>query len=373
MSSTALPYHEPGIVDILILSSFLLLLNVVNSIIDRYFFCGLIGQILIGIAWGLPGAAWLSISLQETITQLGYLGLLLLVFEGGLSTSCAALKSNLLLSVAVASTGIALPMALSFSLIGIANATPLQAFAAGAALCSTSLGTTFTLLSSSGLVTRRLGVVLSSAAMLDNVVGLVMVKIISNLGISSSFSAVTVVRPIMVSTAFATLVPAMCVFIFKPVIHATSLSRQCSIPNWMQYAANRSQLAFIFQVLFLIAFIAAANYAGTSNLFTAYIAGATISWRDSEDATTRQTHKADLNMPVPATASFIDGRNSRSTSPAPEQSPTHINEKTKDIDEQQGNNENPAGSKVYIEFFESAVHRILKPFFFVSCSLVRCC
>ena len=373
MSSSTLPYHEPGIVDILILSSFLLLLNVVNSIIDRYIFCGLIGQILIGIAWGIPGAAWLSIPLQETITELGYLGLLLLVFEGGLSTSCAALKSNLLLSVAVASTGILMPMALSFSLIGIANATPLQAFAAGAALCSTSLGTTFTLLSSSGLVTSRLGVVLSSAAMLDDVVGLVMVQIISNLGTSSSFGAVTVVRPILVSTAFATLVPAACLFILKPFIHSTFFFRQRSILKWMQHASNRSQGAFIVHVLLLIAFVAAANYAGTSNLFTAYLAGAIISWWDSEDAATRQTHNDDLHIPVPATASVTDRRESRSMSPTPEQSLTGVNEKEKKVmDEQHENNEIPTGSKLYIEFFGSVVHRILKPFFFVSCSLVRC-
>lgn len=99
MSSVALPYHEPGIVDILTLSSFL---NVINSVLDDYLHCGLIGQILIGIAWGAPGAFWLSIPMQETIVQLGYLGLILIVFEGGLSTSFSALKSNLLLSLAVA-------------------------------------------------------------------------------------------------------------------------------------------------------------------------------------------------------------------------------------------------------------------------------
>ncbi len=373
MSSSALPYHEPGIVDILILSSFLLLLNVVNSIIDRYLFCGLIGQILIGIVWGVPGAAWLSMPLEETITQLGYFGLLLLVFEGGLSTSCAALKSNLLLSMAVASTGILLPMALSFSLIGIANATPLQAFAAGAALCSTSLGTTFTLLGSSGLVASRLGVVLSSAAMLDDVVGLVMVQIISNLGTTSSFRALTVVRPILVSMAFALLVPAVCVFIFKPFIRSTSLRRQRSTPKWVQYVAHRSQRAFIVQVLLLIAFVAAANYAGTSNLFTAYLAGVMISWWDSEDAAARQTRKDDLNKPVPATASVTNRRDSHGVSPTPARIPIGIYERTEKVmDAQLENNETPTGSKVYIEFFESAVHRILKPFFFVSCSLVRC-
>lgn len=78
----SLPYHEPGIVDILIISSFLLSLTAVNWILDRIVFCGLVGQIFIGIAWGAPGAAWLTEELQQSIVQLGYMGLLLIVYEG---------------------------------------------------------------------------------------------------------------------------------------------------------------------------------------------------------------------------------------------------------------------------------------------------
>jgi Kef-type K+ transport system membrane component KefB len=68
-------------------------------------------------------------------------------------------------------TGIVLCVGFSYILMVIANATPLQAFAAGAALCSTSLGTTFTVMQTSGLNVTRMGVVLTSAAMMDDVVG----------------------------------------------------------------------------------------------------------------------------------------------------------------------------------------------------------
>lgn len=84
MSSAAasLPYHEPGIVTILILASFVLVENVVNFVFDRVLFCGLIGQIAVGLAWGTPGANWLSLEAQNAIVQLGYLGLILIVYEG---------------------------------------------------------------------------------------------------------------------------------------------------------------------------------------------------------------------------------------------------------------------------------------------------
>jgi hypothetical protein len=87
ISSAALPYHEPGVVAILILTSFLLLLNALNYALDRIVYCGLVGQILIGIAWGTPGAKWLGAASEQFIVQLGYLGLILLVYEGILTSS----------------------------------------------------------------------------------------------------------------------------------------------------------------------------------------------------------------------------------------------------------------------------------------------
>lgn len=86
-SPASLPYHEPGITTILIQSSFLAVLNVVNAILDNTVYCGLLGQIFVGVAWGTPGAKWLAESTEEAIVQLGYLGLILLVYEGPSATT----------------------------------------------------------------------------------------------------------------------------------------------------------------------------------------------------------------------------------------------------------------------------------------------
>lgn len=80
--ASSLPYHEPGITVILVQTSFLMLLNVINSIFDKFLYCGLIGQVLLGVAWGNPGTEWLSEETEHVIVQLGYLGLILIVYEG---------------------------------------------------------------------------------------------------------------------------------------------------------------------------------------------------------------------------------------------------------------------------------------------------
>lgn len=81
-SQAALPYHEPAIATILIQASFLILLNAFNFILDNVIYCGLLAQVFVGVAWGTPGAKWLDAEAEATITQVGYLGLILIVYEG---------------------------------------------------------------------------------------------------------------------------------------------------------------------------------------------------------------------------------------------------------------------------------------------------
>ncbi|KAH8667474.1 Sodium/hydrogen exchanger family-domain-containing protein [Tricladium varicosporioides] len=332
-SQSFLPYHEPDIITILTQSSLLLILNIVNTIFDKLVFCGLLGQVFIGVAWGTPGGKWLDHGVEDVIVQLGYLGLILLVYEGGLDTNFHSLKANLSLSAAVALTGVGFPMALSFILISLVNGTPLQAFAAGAALCSTSLGTTFTVLSTSGLSSTRLGTVLSSAAMMDDVIGLVMVQVISNLGKSSnSFSAITVVRPLAVSFGFAILVPLICLYIVKPLTMILNGIRDKNPGTaWSKYC-QRFSTSCTLHTLILIGLVTSATYTGTSNLFAAYLAGASISWWDSE---------------VP-----------------------HVKTNEPTNDEAAHNGQHVAvlntGIETYYKFYATPVQRILKPFFFAS-------
>jgi hypothetical protein len=90
MTERALPYQEPGITALLTLSSFLCLLNVINHLLDKWIYCGLLGQVFVGVVWGLPGAQWISNAIQEVFTQLGSLGLVLLVYEGNRRTSTSS-------------------------------------------------------------------------------------------------------------------------------------------------------------------------------------------------------------------------------------------------------------------------------------------
>lgn len=229
------------------------------------------------------------------------------------------------------------------------DATPLQAFAAGAALCSTSLGTTFTILGTSGLSSTRLGVVLTSAAMMDDVVGLIMVQVISNLG-SDSFDAVTVVRPIAVSLAFAIVIPILCRFIVVPATIRLNSYRVANPSSRISKVVDMNQTAFVIHTGYLLGVVIGATFAGTSSLLAAYIAGATISWWDSE--------VPHLNLDIDSSAAAES-----------EQTPTTDHQNVEDSSAQTPTPkimEGGSGAEVFHHFYEPVLQRLLKPFFFVS-------
>ncbi|CAK7200209.1 hypothetical protein SEUCBS139899_002900 [Sporothrix eucalyptigena] len=307
-STAALTYEEPHIDTILVQSSLLLVLHVANRALDRLLYCGPVGQILVGVAWGTPGGKLLSVEAEEIFVQLGYLGLILIVFEGGLSTSLASARANWARSTGVAITGIAAPIGLSYILAPMAGATPLQCFAAGAALCSTSLGTMFTVLRASGLTTTRLGVVLASAAMLDDVVGLVMVQVIANLGGGSneSVSWVTIVRPVLVSVAFAVVSVLGCLFMLKPTRRVLSTAGWAQPDRPVGKLLANEKTALVVCTLLLVSLVTGASYAGTSNLFAAYIAGAVLSWWADNDGEEVPANTQASAVPVVSTPSPAD-------------------------------------------------------------------
>ncbi len=277
-------------------------------------------------------------------------------------------------------TGIVLPIALSYSLQGILDATPLQAFAAGAALCSTSLGTTFTVLRSSGLSASRLGIVLTSAAMMDDVVGLVMVQVISALG-GDHFSWAIVVRPILVSVAFAIVVPLSCMLVVKPVTLWINVHREANPVTSVNAILQKPQTAFTVHTMILIGLVTSGTYAGTSNLFAAYIAGATTSWWDSEvphpklktavassstakedsrhESSVVTRHSLEIQPAVINPSPFHATRSEEQGNRAAPKAPTELVRIKK-------RGEDTSGAAVYNRYYDAAVANIFRPFFFAS-------
>lgn len=169
-STSSFPYTQPTLPTLLTALSFLFFLNVLRIASDIALDAGLVAELFLGMVYGAPLAGILKTQWETTFNVLGYLGLIFIIFQGrsiewgitsplstltsaglagGLATNLSLLLRNLPLSCICAFTGIGMPIALSFALLTAGYGySSLEAFAAGAALSSTSLGTTLAALNS---------------------------------------------------------------------------------------------------------------------------------------------------------------------------------------------------------------------------------
>ncbi|KAI0751687.1 hypothetical protein C8Q80DRAFT_1268885 [Daedaleopsis nitida] len=362
----ALSYEEPSLKHLLVLVSFIYITNAVRTAADYLFYAGIVAEIVSGIVYGSPLAALLPMDWETTFTALGYLGLVLVIFEGGLSTNLPVLLSILPLSTLCALTGIGLPIAFSFALLNAAfGYRPLEAFAAGAALSSTSLGTTLAALNSvtksqSGEVSEkassklpqsagsipmtrprvsqeledtnastptlpppqpslqqsRIGTVLISAAIIDDVIGLVIASLIPALASINSESsdgrngslAWTIVRPLLSSFLVAVVGSLVARFVLRPLFWCRSLGERWCAParpgkpwgclglsregsGWGT-EAHADAVKLLLMVATLGAMAAITTFVGTSVLYGAYVAGLILTYISNPHTSARSARSS---------------------------------------------------------------------------------
>lgn len=282
-------YTEPSLLTILAVSGLLVLLNIVSFVINRLCYAGLVAQIILGALWGSPLGGFLDSTTTETaMQQLGYVGLLLLVAEGGVDMRLDVLASrqNFALALLVGVTGVIVPIGFSLVLLPLAfGYSLLQSFACGAALSSTSMGTILTLLSSvgeldsthsssSGLLHTRMGVILIGAALFDDIVGLVMSRIVQVLGKSDGLQPWTVARPIVSSFLLVAVTAAASRCLLRPL--ARFLHRRTSSLPLHGHLAMIPVLPITYSTYagLLLAFVTLAHCIDSSPLIGVFCAGA---------------------------------------------------------------------------------------------------
>ncbi|ROW04502.1 hypothetical protein VMCG_05041 [Cytospora schulzeri] len=172
-----------------------------------------------------------------------------------------------------AGIGITTPIALCYLVLFLGfGYGALETFIVGAALSTTSIGTTFIVISNSAdvdLTHTKVGTVLVSAALFDDVVGLIMVSVISNLGGIQGGGGTNigwiVGRPIVASFAIGAISPLLAKYVAGPLYRRLLEKRVASLGH---------KASICIMTLVLSAHIVICAYAGASLLFGAFLAGA---------------------------------------------------------------------------------------------------
>lgn len=203
-----------------------------------------------------------------------------------MSSSIANLKALLPLSTAIALTGLLTPIALSFILVPLNPSPPLHAFAAGSALSSTSLGTVLAVLqpSSIGFDLRKtsFGTALLSAAVMDDIVAFILVKVLTILGssgeTSSSSLGGSIGRTIGVTVGLGVGLFLVARYALKPGYMRLKGYKRIMEARW-----GGERLFLLLMAGLFIGMVCAAGFGGTSPLYGAYIAGLAVAYLSEVD------------------------------------------------------------------------------------------
>ena len=166
-----------------------------------------VGELIAGV---LLGASVLGIldPNDPVIHALAELGVLILLFEIGLHTDLKSLMKVGSSAITVAMVGVALPFALGYWVAHALGLSVVPSIVAGAALTATSIGISARTLSDLGRLNTQEGQIVLGAAVLDDIIGLVILSVVSGLvgGAAITAMGVAVTTAIAIGFVIAALV-----------------------------------------------------------------------------------------------------------------------------------------------------------------------
>ena len=165
-----------------------------------------IGELFAGVILGPSLLGW--IEPFEAIKLMAEIGIILLLFEVGLETDVKRLVRTCIKSLVVAMVGFVLPLVLGFSLgYWVFNQTLLVSLFIGGTLTATSIGITVRVLSDLKRQQAPEGQIVLGAAVLDDVMGVVLLALLYEFSIGGGVSILNTGKVLIFVGAFFVLAP----------------------------------------------------------------------------------------------------------------------------------------------------------------------
>jgi len=165
-----------------------------------------IGELFAGVVLGPSLLGW--VELTEAIRLMAGIGIILLLFEVGLETDIKRLVRTGVASVIVAFAGFVLPLLFGFALAyWVFDLTLLVSLFIGGTLTATSIGITVRVLSDLKCQHSRVGQIVLGAAVLDDVMGVVLLALLYEFSTSGGVSLVNTGKVLVFVVAFFVLAP----------------------------------------------------------------------------------------------------------------------------------------------------------------------
>lgn len=217
-----------------------------------------LGELLAGVLLG-PSVLGL-VPLTGGVLLLAEIGVILLLFEVGLETDLAELARVGGPALAVALAGMALPFLGGFFLSSAVGQPALTAIFVGAALTATSIGITARVLSELKVLATREGQIILGAAVADDVLGLVVLAVVSRIAGPGGVDTALVLRATGLAIGFL----------------AVALALGIPLGRWLIGIVGRANVRGVLgaaSVAFALLVALAAKKAGSAEIVGAFATG----------------------------------------------------------------------------------------------------
>lgn len=183
MAAASSDVFVPPLHDVLMLGGFLMSVYAGSKVVSLLQGPSLLGEIGVGIIW--LGCGVLPSYLSNSLQIVGSLGLLLMVFDGGVHMDLNELRKQGLRAFWLALLGLVLPIVVVFAVMILLGYTPQEGIACGIVLSSTAIGFTLQLMNDAGLLNEPMGQLIASAAIIDDVMSIIALAVLKVVGLSN--------------------------------------------------------------------------------------------------------------------------------------------------------------------------------------------
>src|SRR5688572_29293797 len=271
-------FSIPGL--FLILAAMLIAAKLLGELAERFGQPAVLGELVAGVLLG--GSVLNLVPTEgvagEVVHVLDQLGVLLLLFEIGLETDLREMFRVGTASLSVAAVGVALPFLFGFvywaylphAASGGTTDLTMAAIFVGATLTATSVGITARVLSDLGQMHTQEAKIIIGAAIIDDVLGLVILTVVSGMAAGASVEALGILRVFAVAVGFLVVAVLVGRFVAPRLFDLVVRMR-------VRY------VLLVFAFAFALALSASAAAVGSALIIGAFAAGLILSGTNQFD------------------------------------------------------------------------------------------
>ena len=261
-----------------------------SYVFARFGMPGLIGEIIIGIVivnltiGDFNLESWLGLSpvteggvesespTHMILEMFSELGVVFLLFTVGLETKVKDLTSVGRTAFLVALLGVLVPFFVGYAYVTMVDSNIYHAMFMGAAMVATSVGITARVIKDLNLMDARESRIIIGAAVIDDILGMIVLAIVSGMAETGSLNLGSIVSIALVSVVFVVaiiLVAAKLVPAFYKSVEERNEAKLRENPDYIRPRPNM----FILSVIACLAFAYLAEVIGLAAIIGAFLAG----------------------------------------------------------------------------------------------------